>query len=133
MGETQLSAKAKRELQAVEKSNVRLRAERLQWEEKARALEVLLRRKAEMVHRQQQFLAEIRAEKQVIDAEYQRISEMSVPDQELCRAANVAQNDTGDFRAADVAFRVVSPHWHDHADARTPLFAEFPSYDPTFD
>jgi hypothetical protein len=79
MDENQLSAKAKRELQAVEKSNIRLHAERLQWEEKARALETLLRRKEEMVHRQQQFLAEIRAEKQAIDAEYQRISEMSVP------------------------------------------------------
>jgi hypothetical protein len=79
MEESELSPEAQRERQAVKESNVRLRAERLAWEERARALEALVLRKEEMVRRQQEFLAEIQAERQAIEAEYQRILAQSIP------------------------------------------------------
>ena len=79
MNEIELSIEAKREILALKESNARLRAERLIWEEKAKALEALVLRKEEMVRRQQEFLAEIQIERQAIETEYQHICSMSIP------------------------------------------------------
>ncbi len=78
MEKCELSPEAQRERLAIQASNSHLHAERLAWEERARRLEALLSRKEEMVRRQQEFLAEIQAERQAIEAEYQRICGASI-------------------------------------------------------
>ncbi len=79
MDKIELSPEAQREILAIKVSNARLRAERLVWEEKAKALEALVLRKEEMVRRQQEFLVEIQTERQAIEAEYQHICSMGIP------------------------------------------------------
>lgn len=73
MEEIELSPEAQREQNALKASTARLRSERLLLEEKARDLEALVRRKEQFVKRLQEVLAESQAERQAIEAEYQRI------------------------------------------------------------
>lgn len=73
MEEVKLSAKAKRQIAALEKTNERLLADGLELEARAKVLEELIRREKLLLRREQEFFAEIDAERQALDAEYQRI------------------------------------------------------------
>ena len=79
MDEIELSPEAQREQAGLQAATERMRAERIAWEEKAKALEALVRRKEALVRRQQAFLAEIRAERQAIETEHQRIHDQTIP------------------------------------------------------
>ena len=71
--EFQLSAEAQREQAALAASTERMRAERLQLEKYNEKLEALVRRKEAVIHRQREFFAEIKAERQAIKDEFQNI------------------------------------------------------------
>ena len=77
MEEIELSEKAKREQAAIRASTQRMRAERIQLEEKVKALELLMERKERYLFHLQKILAEAEAERQEMNTEHQRIREMS--------------------------------------------------------
>jgi len=77
MEEIQLSPQALREQAAIRASTQRMRAERLQLEEKVKALELLVERKERYLLHLHNILAEAEAERQEMNTEHQRIREMS--------------------------------------------------------
>jgi len=77
MEEIKLSAKAKRQIAGLEKTNERLLADGLELEARAKVLEELIRREKNLLRREQEIFAEIDAERQALDAEYQRIHVVS--------------------------------------------------------
>lgn len=72
MEDVKLSEKAKQQVAGLEATNQRLLAEGLELEARTRVLEALAQCKETMVRRYQEFLAEVQAERQAIEAEYQR-------------------------------------------------------------
>lgn len=81
MEEVKLSEKAIRQIDGLNATNERLHVEGLELEDRTRELEALALRKENMVRRYQEFLAEVRAERQAIEAEYQRIRGTSLSHQ----------------------------------------------------
>ena len=77
MEEVELSEKAKQQIAGLKATNERLLAEGLEFEVRTKELEALAQRKENMVRRYQEFLAEIQAERQAIEVEYQRIRRTS--------------------------------------------------------
>ena len=73
MEEIELSPKALREQAALRASTEQMRNERLQLEVYAEKLAALARRKETAIRRQQEFLAEIQAERQALKDEYRRL------------------------------------------------------------
>jgi len=77
MEEVKLSENAQAQEAAMEAATQRIRAERLALDEKNKALEALLHRKEQYLRHLEVVLAQAQAEKQALDAEHQRIREMS--------------------------------------------------------
>ena len=77
MEKIELSPEAKRQIAALEATNERLLVEGMKLEARTNALDELTRRKENMVRRYQEFLAEIQAERQAIEAEYQNLNSVS--------------------------------------------------------
>lgn len=73
MEEMELSPEALRKQAALRASTERMRDERRQLETYAEKLEALARRKEAVIRRQQEFPAEIQAERQAIKDEYRRL------------------------------------------------------------
>ena len=78
MEELELSAQAKQQIVGLKATNERLLAEGLELEARTQELEALAQRKANMVRRYQEFLADTQAERQAIEAEYQRLRRTSL-------------------------------------------------------
>ena len=77
MEEIELSEKARRSEEALDKTNERMRLESIQMDTKIKALEDIARRKQDIIRRQKEFLAQIEAERQAVEADYQRVCAMS--------------------------------------------------------
>ena len=73
MEEVELSDKAKQQISGLKAANERLLAQGLEFESRTTELEALALRKENLVRRYQDFLAGIQAERQAIEAEYERI------------------------------------------------------------
>ena len=78
MEEVKLSAKAKRQEAALDKTNERLLIEGKRLDARAKVLEELIRREKLLIHREEEFRAAINAERQAIDTEYRKLDEMSL-------------------------------------------------------
>lgn len=78
MEEVDLSENAKQQIAGLNATNERLLAEGLELESRTAELEALAQRKENMVRRYQEFLAEVRAERQAIEAEHERIRRTSL-------------------------------------------------------
>jgi len=78
MEEIKLSAKAKRQEAALDKTNERLLIEGKKLDARAKVLEELIRREKLLIRREEEFQAEIDSERQAIDAEYRKLDEMSM-------------------------------------------------------
>ncbi len=81
MEEVKLSEKAKQQIAGLNATNDRLHVEGLELETGTKEMEALALRKENMVRRYQEFLAEVRDERQAIEAEYQRIRGTSLSHQ----------------------------------------------------
>jgi len=77
MEKVKLSVKSKRSEAALDKTNARLLAAGLELEARTKVLEELIQRKEILIRRERELLAELDAEHEVIDAEVQRIRNMS--------------------------------------------------------
>ena len=73
MEEIKLSEDAKQQIAGLEATNERLLVAGLELEARTQELEALAQRKENLVRRYQEFLAEIQAERQSIETDYQRL------------------------------------------------------------
>ena len=78
MEEVKLSEKAKQQIAGLKATNEHLLAEGSEFEARTQELEALAQRKENMLRRYLEFLAEIQAERQATEAEYQHIRRTSL-------------------------------------------------------
>ena len=78
MEDVKLSEQAKQQIAGLKATNERLLVEGLELEARTQELEALAQRKANMVRRYQEVLADVQAERQAIESEYQRLRRTSL-------------------------------------------------------